>query len=341
MAGAVFTRELTRSGAVEFGVADERDDAEIRALLRNNPMRGRISISLEREPNYLADAHLPGETKQTIIARENGRLVCVGACTIQNRFINGAERRVGYLGGLRLDESCAGRFDILRRGYELFRELQEDAPADFYFTSIACDNERARRFLQRGFKGMPKYEFVTEFSTLLVSTRGSSPRIACDANASEPRQFAPFWNAEDFASLKEFGFRSVAPDAGVWDQRSYKQAVVRDYVPSIRRTRGLINIVNRLIGAPKLPPIGQPLSMAFGVGVTGDNVGTLVSEARDLDAEMLAVGFDANDPAVPHIRKRFKCREYRSRIYIVRWPGIGGSVDDLDGRLLGPEVALL
>lgn len=338
MAGAVLARELS-AGSVTFSVAEQSDDAGIRALLRNNPMRGRISISLEREPNYFADADLPGQVKQTFIAREAGRIVCVGACTVQNRFVNGVSRRVGYLGGLRLDESCAGRFDILRRGYEFFRELQEDDPADFYFTSIASDNERARRFLQRGFKGMPKYQFVGEFVTLVLSTRAWLRQL--DSLENKPHQFAPCWSREDFSALQGFGFNEVGEGAGIWDQRAFKQTVVRDYATPIRRTRWAINLLNRVIGAPTLPRVGQQLSMAFGVGVTCQNLGTLVGETRRAGVEMLVVGFDARDPLLEVVRKKFRSREYRSRIYAVRWPRFGGTVDDLDGRFLCPEVALL
>ena len=41
------------------------------------------------------------------------------------------------------------------------------------------------------------------------------------------------------------------------------------------------------------------------------------------------------------IRTRFKRREYRSRIYIVRWPNMGGGAGQLDHRVLQPELALL
>src|SRR5438046_2897702 len=131
MARAVLERELTcsREARIQFAVVDRGDDPEIRRLLRENPIPGQISISLEREPDYFTDADLPGDMKQTIIARENGRVACLGHCTIRQRFINGTPHRVGYLGGLRLDSGQAGRFDILRRGYEFFRVLQTDAPA--------------------------------------------------------------------------------------------------------------------------------------------------------------------------------------------------------------------
>jgi hypothetical protein len=146
MARAVLERELIPAsiGRLRFALAVEADDAEIRRLFRENPMAGRISLSFEHEPNWFSDASLPEQTKQTIVAREAGRVVCAGFCSIRRRFVNGAPRRVGYLGGLRLCSRHAGRFDILRRGYEFFRTLQSDNPADFYFTSIAADNHGTR-----------------------------------------------------------------------------------------------------------------------------------------------------------------------------------------------------
>src|SRR5258708_2456522 len=102
MAGAILYRELrsTRASRVRFDIATHADDASIRHLLRENPMPGQISISLEREPDYFADRGMPANEKQTIIAREDGRVICMGNCTVRERFVNGKPCRVGYLGGL-------------------------------------------------------------------------------------------------------------------------------------------------------------------------------------------------------------------------------------------------
>src|SRR3954470_3725645 len=199
MAGTVFAGELKTKIRVAFAVADETDDAEIRALLRNNPMRGRITISLEREPSFFTKTDFPAVT---IVARERGQLVCAGSCSIQQRFVNGSPRAVGYLGGLRLDRSHQGRFDILRRGYDFFRDLQAESPADFYFTSIASDNQQARAFLESSVRRMPKYEFVGEFVTLLLPTNSGSPTdndasstnevVSMINEAGLTRQFAPW-----------------------------------------------------------------------------------------------------------------------------------------------------
>lgn len=375
MAGAVLERELTllKAGKVEFGIASQSDDAEIRRLLRENPMPGQISITLEREPNYLADADLPGERKQTIIARDKGRLVCAGACCVRKRFVNGFPRDVGYLGGLRLDAAYAGRFDILRRGYEFFRKTQTGAPADFYFTSIASDNERARRVLERGLPGMPEYAFLGEFVTALVSvTRGKKDATVLRQvktgeltelinEGNQTRQFAPCWTDKELIAMEQLGLRQsdfvalrderkIAGCGAIWDQRSFKQTVIRGYAPWLKLARPAVNAFGQTLHRPRLPEVGEALPNAFACHLAGrpESLDSFVSlirllqnEAAQRDIQLLTLGFASNDPRLNAMRKHFRFRAYRSRIYVVRWPGIGGSASELDGRILGPEVALL
>ncbi len=374
MAGTLLERELARAGTgrVTFETATQADDADIRRLLREAPMRGRVSISLEREPDYFADAALPGETIETIIARDFGRLVCAGNCSVRRRFVNGASRRVGYLGGLRLSESHGGRFDILRRGYEFFRELQTAEPADFYFTSIAEDNQRARRFLERGLRGMPQYEFISEFSTLLIPTRGSrelywepmapgNERIDLLNKSNARFQLAPCWNEDELRALQSLGLETsdffaartkgkISACAALWDQRSFKQTVIRDYAPWLRLARPMVNGVNWIVGGPRLPRPKETLASAFvsHLGFAGgdpeallDLLAVIRGAAKVKRIELLTLGFAANDPLLEKIRARFRTREYRSRLYLVRWPGIGGAAKDLDGHLLNPDVSFL
>jgi hypothetical protein len=372
MARDVIDRQLTaRPGRVQFAVATPDDDAEIRRLLRENPMPGRISISLEREPDYFADAGLPGETRQTIIARENSRLVCIGNCTIRERFVNGAPCRVGYLGGLRLDASLAGRFDILRRGYEFFRERQADFPADFYFTSIASDNERARWFLERGLPGMPAYEHLGDFVTLLLPTNlrpqsfkshqpGSWEKLVTMLNQHNRRhQFAPCWSEAELQVLHPLGlnhddFHQIPCGAGsvcaaIWDQRIFKQTKILGYASPLKQMRALLNFASRLAGGIRLPDAGKILANAFILNLTAsENPAVLVPSIKALlhiaagrGIEMLTLGLAAGDLRLPVLHQNFRVREYHSRLYLVRWPDLGGAVRELDGRILAPEAAWL
>lgn len=381
MAGTIAQRELTstREGSVRFAVATRADDAEIRRLLREHPMPGRIAISLEREPDYFADAFLPGEVKQTIVARHDGRIECAGSCTIRQRFVNGAACRVGYLGGLRLDARHAGRFGIVRRGYELFRQLQADKPADFYFTSIAADNTRARRFLEQGVPGMPRYEFIGDFVTVLLPARqrkramsdkagwhvGASANFASVAellNAENwQRQFAPHWSPQQLEALEGLGlcatdFHAVNRGdqplalAALWDQRGCKQTVIRGYTPWLALARPGFNVIARLLGEPRLPAPGQTLANALVSHLLADPedqnafvtlLADLQQVATERGIELLTLGFAANDPRLRVVRAHFRCRAYQSRLYVVTWPGIGQPAAELDDRVLAPEVALL
>jgi hypothetical protein len=380
MAGAVFERQLNklRPSRAQFDLANHGDDADIRRLLRSSPMQGSISLSLEREPNYFADAGLPGEEKQTIVARESGRIVCAGSCTVRTRFVNGERRRVGYPAGLRLDASVAGRFDILRRGYQFFRELQADAPADFYFTSIAADNSRAREFLERGLAGMPVYEWIGDFVTALLPVprgkKNAGQFRSGENNASfmeeissflnlqgRNQQLAPCWSAEEVAALQPLGLKAenfhilregggTTACAALWDQRCFKQTVIKGYAPWLARVRPVINATARVSHMPHLPPAGSALAHAFvsHFAMTDECpenfrkcIDAMLAAGRCANLEFITMGFASNDPRLAALDAGFRTRKYRSRIYTVRWPGIGGAARDLDGRILSPEVALL
>ena len=383
MEGSVLERELTatRSNGVGFHVARQSDDADIRRLLRENPMAGRISLTIEREPNYFADADVEGETKQTIVARNAGRAVCVGQCTIRQSFVNGTARRVGYLGGLRLDARFAGRFDIVRRGYELFHELQMEKAADFYFTSIAADNQRARRFFEANIRGLPTYEYVGEFVTMVISTAARPPRSLREGEAgcrpsdfsripewisflnscNAQFQFSPCWDAAEISELGKLGLRiqdfrirrkgdEITASGALWDQRSFKQTVVRGYAAPLAWARALLNAAAPIHGQPRLPRAGSALAAVFASHMAMrenhesaliDLINQLRLTANSRGISMLVVGFASNDPRLAAVRRSFRRREYQSRLYVVRWPNIGGCARDLDKRILGPEVALL
>jgi hypothetical protein len=282
---------------------------------------------------------------------------------------------VGYLGGLRLDSQATGRFAILRRGYEFFRERQSENPADFYFTSIGADNVPARKFLERGLPGMPAYESAGEFITVLVPVKHRPRDSSAQKNRpldfsklldhlgeqSRAYQFAPCWSAGELSALQSLNLKvgdfcvhagsgHFKACAALWDQRPFKQTVIRNYSSRLAIVRPMVNCVASMFGTPRLPAVGSTLAHAFvsHLGVTPENesglsqlVAQLSALAADKGIEFLTLGFAANDPRLAQMRRKFRCREYRSRIYIVRWPELGGSALDLDERCLGPEVALL
>lgn len=374
MAGNLLDGPIVRTVRPRFSLATQGDDAAIRRLLRENPMRGNVSLTFEREPDYFRGANIAGAEDETVLARDEENLVCVGRCSTRARWVNGHQARVGYLAELRLDESARGKSGIIREGYQFFRELQRENPADFYFTSIASDNERALRFLERGVKGMPRYTFLTDFVTLLIPVpRHPRPgalqfEMGDRANAGEivrllnshgkQRSLAAAWTEEDIVSLAQWGlplerFHCVRDGNGMiacgalWDQRSFRQIVVRDYARGISTVRPLVNFINGMRGAPRLPARGSTLAHAFlsplaiaegHESLLPDFVAGFFPAAALAGIEYLTLGMPAGDAMLAALQRRFSTRSYHSRLYRVSWD----ETSPLPGaRHFHPEVALL
>ena len=359
---------------VRFALATRADDAAIRRLLRENPMRGAVRVGFEREPDYFRGADLAGGEDQTIVAHDGARLVCMGRCTRRECWVDGAARRVGYLAELRLDAAARGRFGILRDGYAFFHALQRDSPAELYFTSIAADNDRARRLLENGTRGLPAYAFLAELDTLLVAVprRPRAGRMSVEAATPERvpdllrvlnghgrrHQLAAVWTAENLRSLAQHGLPLerflLAMDGGqvvacgaLWDQRGFRQTVIRGYSRALAVARPFVNLASRILGTPRLPRAGSVLAHAFlsplafaegAAALLPDFIAEFFPLAAGLGIEFLTLALPTDDPRLPALRRRFSTRTWRSRLYRVAWPEQASH--DLSGTFL-PEVALL
>lgn len=380
MAGPAAHRQLTQANVppgLRIGVATPADDEAMRRLLRDNPLRGAISVSLEREPDYFHGVDIGGAKDETIVVYEGEQLLCMGKCSVRARMIGGRRRQVGYLGELRLDAAAQGRFEVVRRGYDFFRALHGRAPADFYFTSIAADNLRARRLLESGVRGLPAYTFLTEFVTLFVPvprraserrftgesvTPPQVPEVTAFLNEQASRyQLAACWTEAEVRGLARHGLRDddfrVMRDGGrivacgaLWDQRGFRQTVIRGYSPALARLRPFINWGARFLPTPALPEIGTVVKSVFlapfGAPVEAGErlpefVRSFFPSARARGADFIVVGFEENDPRLAVLRKGFRTRSYASRLYGVSWPEDGIDAGLPAGGRFWPEVALL
>lgn len=369
MAGDVADRELT---GVRFARATEADDAEIRRLLRENPMPGAISLTLEREPEYFHGANLAGAVDETIVAYDGGRIVCMGRCSTREAWVNGRATRVGYLAELRVDRTARGRFALLRDGYRFFAEQRETA-AEFYFTSIASDNERARRLLERGVRGMPQYTFLGELATVLIavpkrpraSTLSTEPATREDVpemvrllnQAGLRRQLAAAWSAETLLGLERHGLPlsdfllvrengALVACGALWDQRAFRQTVIRGYSRSLAALWPWIDAAGRLFGTPRLPRLGATLAHAFLSPMAADEdlpelASAFLPEAAARGLEFVTLALPARDPRLSALQRRFTTQTWRSRLYRVDFPGQSNRAI-LDPMLpCHPDVALL
>ncbi|MFO1183957.1 MAG: hypothetical protein U1E56_04140 [Bauldia sp.] len=355
--------------ALTFQVAERSDEPDLRRLLRENPLGGSYAISLEREPDAFAADFGLSERHDFVVARRNDTGEAVGMCEqlVAPAFVDGKVVRLPYIGGLRVARSHRHRIAVLRGGFAALRQAATDRNVvPFALTSIAIDNDEARRLLTAGLPGLPQYTPADRFSTFLLRPRkgqaGERVRPACDEDMPalaaflqerlSRYQFAPVWTAERLlrcAPPQRFLLwrdgRAIRGSVCVWDQRSRRQTVVRSYPSLVARLRRLLNLLSPIGGFPAFPPKGSALAAAFLSHLATEDDPTILhdllraalSEASRSGLKIAVLGCARAHPWRELIRRTWRCVEYRTDLYRVHWD----AVPALGQRLAMPEVALL
>ncbi len=289
--------QSVRGAEVDVEFATEADEPELRRLLRETPMPGAVSLTMQREPSYFRAATIEGDTHRTVTARESdtGRLVGLGSRSAMNAYVDGRLQRLGYFGHVRIEPRFRGGKGLLKRGFARLKEQHDAEDAPFCFTTIIEDNLPARRALGSGWPGLPTYRELEVITSLAIPvwrarrvatrTAGYTLRTAgledlpdladCLQRHHARYQLAPCWTADDLASptrtrglaphdftVVEQGGRITACCA-LWDQTPFKQIVVHDLQGPLRTWRPLVNLVGPPFGVPRLPLPGQPFRFAF------------------------------------------------------------------------------
>ena len=359
MAGIIFSR------------ATPADDPDIRRLLRENPLGGRYSLSLEREPSAFAAPF----DHAFVLARDQGQAIGLYERTAWPAFVDGRVERVPYLGALRVAESHRHRIAILRAGYASLRDEFAGA-GDFpvALTSITVDNSPAVRILTAGLRGLPIYRPLAQFSTFAIRPRrvaGTAAIKATEADladiaaflAEQNRrfQFAVAWTDERLRGLDQYGLRpenmlivrrgqKIIGCIALWDVGGHRQSVMRRYPRAIGAVRPLVNHAAAMFGWPELPPIGAPIRQVMlshlavendAPDVFADVLNAALGEAARQGYGAAILGMAAARNLAEIVRKRYRAIEYRTALYAVYWPGEEKSAAGLAGSPPHPDIALL
>jgi len=253
--------------------------------------------------------------------------------------------------------------------------------ADAVDVANAAGKDRARRLLTRGLPGFPRLRLSARLVTYAIHLGrprrplplppglrlewGSEARLPalldCLERNGRRRQFAPAWTREtlcqpeatpgleatDFAVALS-GERVVGCLA-VWDQSAVKQTVVRGYSGALARWRAPLNLVAPLAGWPRLPAPGTALRSCYAShrAIDGDAPAVfaallcaLYNRAVVRGAAYLLIGLDAADP-LRSVLTGYRTLPYLSDLYLAAWEDGEAAASQVDGRLAGPEIAVL
>ena len=359
-------------------VATAADDAGLRALVRREPVAGRITIAYEREPDFFLGCRVLDDDPAVLVARAaDGAVVGVACRSTRDVYVNGERTRLGYLGQLRVDRRFRGRW-LVSRGYQRLAELHARQPVPAYLAAIVDGSDEATGVLvDRRRRRYPAFRPVADCRTLAFAT-GARPRhgdaagvraatdadlpaiAACLARESPRRQFAPVWTEPGLRRLvTRFGLQladiQVAEDAGAirgvmaaWDQSAFKQSVVRGYGPALRLAAPFYNAGAAWLGRPRLPRAGETLRSAFAalVAVADDDaavaqalLAATLRRAAARGCDYLLLGLDARDPLADAARRAAPHVTYRSRLYLADWDTEGLFHARLDRRPSAVDIA--
>ncbi len=201
-----------RAGETAFRLAEPSDDAAIRALLRGQAMAGggRVRLSVETEPSFMQATALLGEHVEVLVATRPGdsRVIGLGVRAVRRVWLDGHLQRIGHLSFLRVHPDFRRRRDFLRGGYDLLRMLHERDPVVCHLTAILKDNVAARRVLEAGHRGLPRYAPLTDVVTFTLRSKArGSGRV--DAPSDLPEFLRRTLSRQPFAPGDEVG-----PSAG-------------------------------------------------------------------------------------------------------------------------------
>lgn len=338
----------------QFARAMPADYPDIAALQRDRPLSGDIRLALVSHPDFgQASALLPRGA--TFVARrgESDHIVGMATRVVQRRFWNGEPRLIGYLSQLRTVVGIRN-LSPLHRGFSAVRETHASDELDFDITAIADDNAPARRLLERGLPGLPRYEPLCRLETLILPTENRGTGAAREIRALRPsdwptvrnflydtlrhRPLAPAWHLQhplaQLPGLRDEDVYIAYKDgaiAGVvmlWDQRPQRQVLVHSYAPWLGHLRLVANLAQRIVGKPRLPAPGEALALAYVACLAVDpwdevTMLDLIDAARIAACKrriaLLATTLPRNHPNLESIRSRYRARTYGSMCYSVGW----------------------
>lgn len=277
-----------------IGLAGPEDDAGLRARMASDAMEGAIAVSFRREPSYFAGCRLQGEATQVIkcVERDSGRIIGMGSRSVSLAYVNGEERRIGYLSDLRLAREQRSGV-LLARGYRYFRALHDADPVPFYTTVIYEGNGAAMKSLIGARARLPEYRdwgrLLTPALQLdgprrrpsspgLQIVRGSPARlpeiVALLNRCWREKQFAPVCSTQDFGAGRFSGLQPedfflalrdnrIVAALAAWDQAPLRQTHVERYTGALRWLRPAYNALAPMMTLKPLPAEGERIPYVY------------------------------------------------------------------------------
>ena len=161
---------------IRVELAKKSDEVILNRILKENEMKGRISIAFQRNPSYINSLRVEGNQNQVIVGRnDKGKIIGFGTRSIKSLYINGKINNMGYLSNLRVVRNYRSE-GYLSLGYNYLKKLHQDKQAPIYYSTIVEDNKFAIKILTNKKPYLPYYHDIGRYCTVAVSLFGTKKR---------------------------------------------------------------------------------------------------------------------------------------------------------------------
>lgn len=353
---------------VHVRLAIPADNELIQALVRAYPMRGAVDILLQKAPDYAAASAIRGDRQQTLAGFSEERLCVMVSRSLQQAYINGEPRTLGYLSDLRSDGKSRRARPLSTLG-EFLREQFAATPAHLHIATIMDDNKAAKAALtwQNTSPAIPRFvdqgRFLTHLLPLLWKRGLSKPHglmrgrpdmlediVRFLNTEGRTKQFFPAYTVTWLQNLPDFRAENfwVATEnsniVGVcagWNQHRFKQAVIVRY-------NGKMRLMQRLLGN-LLPTEGAELPHVYACffATKGNSVKifktlltAVYNDWLNREQRFMLLGLHETDPLNAAVRYYPRIR-WPSRLYAADYADEAVIKARLDSRTPYLELATL
>lgn len=364
----------------EYSLANAEDDPALRETLAHNIMPGNISVSFRKEPSYFTACKVQGHTSQIIKCTtiDDKNIIGIGARFTSNAYINGVEKRIGYLADLRIDKNHR-KNSVLAKGYAFLKSLHKADEVPLYTTMIWHDNDEAKQSLIGARAGLPTYRPMGKFLTpaIFLDLRKKPLKIqgvrfqkatqedmanlfTFIRECHSKKQCAPAYHVEDLTNgrlknLKPEDFyiamkeNEIVGTIAAWDQTGFRQTVIEGYSTKLTLLKPLYNLSTKILPLKPLQSKGSeiPYFYASMIAIKNNDVHIFRALLRHLYCKKntqkwhyFICGLHENDP-LAHVLKEYRRIDVAGELYCVYYQSNKHAPEELANSIPYIEAAAL
>ncbi len=357
-----------------YRLAEQEDSAGILEVLEEGYYKGGVSLLYTRRDDAYASLKKEGEGVDIILCSDakTKKIAAVGACAYRTLYFNRQPTRIGHLFSLKAREEYRNTFQFLHKGYDFFHEVSLSKNVPFFLMTILEENTYAVKLFEKRRTFMPDHHGLGMYEVYIFKTGMKRPAMEgfefkrCEKpdirglvkfieERGKEHQFFPVlteeWledksgrgvSYEDFYILRYSSGASkgtIAACGAVWDQRHYKQYIVKEYNGLYKFIAPFSRVLPLLGYANMFEKPGSTLNfftLSFW-GVNEQDPGIFDYFIRCISNctkqyKFFAVGIHEKNP-FKQVLSSIRHFRYRSKIYLVDWdksrdkrkdPGTGG-----------------